>query len=677
MTVTRIIDGLRQQVIVLLADLAARPWCLLCLIVAANAVALPYYNFHHDANLYGVQTLNRIYPDRFTGDLFFQFGSQDKYSLFSTLMAPLAACLGLPAAFFLVYLASNTLLLFALQRFIRALVKHPLISTLAVLFLAVTEVPFGGLRIFHVNEPFLTPRVAANALVLLSLERLLAGRGKQASLLVALALPLHPLMAFPGVLIVAGWLTVTHLRTRDLLAVLSVAALATSALLLDRPLASRLLGHMNDTWRDSVHRVNPYHFPLDWTAEDWLRIVVSLTVVLTAAWNLREQIATRRLLLVISGVAVVGTAGGVLVCFLPYALPLQGQPWRCLWPLELLLYPTGFLVAQRIWTARQFAGKWAALGLLAYLNDSDWTSPVLLLLLSTTALFGIAVWRGFCASPHIADWPARVGIFALGPSLALWTLIKIGLVICLRGQLEALLEPMEILTLATALIDPLCRLALVLLVMLASVRLIGMGWKFELGYVGISLAAALIFFALPQSRFYKDRYASHATDEYFVADFLAKHPSAATPTIYWPGGKSEYLWIDLRVCSYFHIHQVVGNLFSAGNAAEGRHRAQLTRSFELDYLRRHRLLCSERRFRDLFTLFEANGRESPPQRHDLLRLCREKQLDFVVLSQEFPGLSPVSNGRIFIYDCQAIRTHREEMYVWPEKPLGVASSVSR
>ncbi len=220
---TRIIEALRQRVVALLHDLASRPGSLFCLLLAANAVALPYRNFVHDANLYGVQVLNRVYPGHFAGDLYFQYGSQDKYSVFSLAAAPLVAQLGLPSAFFILYLASNALLLFALQRFVRALVKDSLVSTLALLFVAVTEVPFGGLGIFHVNEPFLTPRIAVNALVLLGLERLLAGRTLQASSLVLLALPLHPLMAFPGVLIVAGWLILRAEQNAACAAILSRA----------------------------------------------------------------------------------------------------------------------------------------------------------------------------------------------------------------------------------------------------------------------------------------------------------------------------------------------------------------------------------------------------------------------------------------------------------------------
>lgn len=666
---TCFVERLQQKLTELLRDLGARPLSLFCLLLAANAVALPYRNFVHDANLYGVQVLNRVYPGRFADDLYFQYGSQDKYSVFSMVAAPLVARLGLPVGFFVLYLASNTLLLLALQRFVRALIKDPLVSTLALLFLAVTEIPFGGLRIFHVNEPFLTPRIIANALVLFALERLLAGRLWQAWSFVLLALPLHPLMAFPGILIVASSLILTRWQSKKLLAMLSLAALAASALLLNQPLASRWLGLMDDAWRDNVHCVNPYNFPFDWTANDWLRIILSFVVVLTATHILLENGAVRRLLLTMSAVAAVGLAGGIVACFLPYALPLQGQPYRCLWPLELALYPLGFLTAHRLWATRHLMARLAALGLLAYLNDTAWDSPITLLLLSSAGLFGIIVWRGMSVQPRVRDWPVRAAVFALGLALPLWTAIKLGQIVVLRRQLAALLHPIEVLELMTALVDPLCWLTLMMLASGLLLRFGGAGWKFAVGCLSICLASFLIYFVLPNTQFYLERYASHERDERFVAEYLAKYPaSGAAPTVYWPVGKIAYLWLDLLVPSYFHTHQVVGNLFSSGNAAEGRRRAQLTRAFELDYLRRHRLFYSSRQFRQLLALYEAEESEPPPGRDDLLRLCQEKRLDFAVLPQEFAGLYTTTNGKLFIYDCRAIRAK------WHQVPArGIAS----
>ena len=624
--------------------------------MAANAIALPYGNFVHDANLYGVQVLNRVYPGRFADDLFFRYGSQDKFSLFSLATAPLVDRLGLPITFVALYFASTALFLFALLRFVRAIIPNPIVSTLALLFMAVTLIPFGGMRVFHVNEPFLTPRLAANALVLLGLERLLAGRLLQAWGLILAALPLHPLMAFPGVLIAAGWMALTRLQMESLLLLLFLAALAALVFLNNRLLPSRWLGSMDDTWRESVRRVNAYNFPLEWTVGDWLRIILSFAVILTAAWQVLEEAPLRRLLLAIAGTAALGLAGGIVACFLPYALPLQGQPYRWVWPLEFALYPLGFLLIWRFWVAQHTVGRLAALGLLAYLNDTLWDCSTLLFLLSNAALFGIVLWRGLSVRPRSPDWTIRAAAFALIVVLPLWTAIKLGLAVSLRRELADLLEPVELLQLVIALVDPLCRLTFVVLSAALFVRLAGVGWRFGLGCLSACLAALLIFFFLPQSRFYAEKCRRHDADERFVAAFLAKHSTPSSlPTVYWPVPKIQYLWLDLRVPSYFHIHQIVGNLFSSGNAAEGARRSQIVKRFELERWRKDELLIAPEQMRRILTTYQASADEPPPQWSDFVRLCQEKQLDFAILTQEFPGLYSVSNGQWFIYDCRALR----------------------
>ncbi len=653
----RILDRLRQRIADLLRALASRPGSLFCLLLAANAVALPYRNFFHDANVYGVLVLNRVDPGHFAGDLFFEYGSQDRYSAFSTATAPLVARLGLPAGFFVLYFASNALLLFALLRFVRALIKDPIVSTFALIFMAVTEIPFGGLRVFHVNEPFLTPRIAANALVLLGLERLIAGRSLQASSLALMALPLHPLLAFPGVLIIAGWLGLTRLRMRWFLGLLSLGAIAVVLVLLDRPLALRLLGPMDDTWRENVHRTGPYLFPLDWAADDWLRIILSFTVVLATVRHLWDDEPIRRVLIAMSGVAAVGLAGGIVACFLPYALPLQGQPYRWLWPLELSLYPLGFVLMRHLWATQQGTARLATLGLLAHLNNLPWDNAVCLLLVLGVGLLGVVVQRGLSSQPKVPDWAVRAGILALAVILPLWTAIKLGLIASHSQQFYSLLEPVEILTLLTAVIDPLCWLTLTVGALVLMPRFTAPGWRMLATFSGVCLASCLVFFVAPQTRYYAAHYSLHGADEPFVADYLARCPaSETTPTIYWPCRKIDLVWFHLRANIYFEWpSQIAGNLFSSGTAREGARRAHLVKKFEMERVRKEQFLYSRRLFAQFLSVYGATESEPAPEVGDLLELCREKRLDFVVLPHKFPGLYAASNGKLFLYDCRTIR----------------------
>jgi hypothetical protein len=680
---TRMLDTLRQRIADLLRDLDARPWALFCLLFAANAVALPYQGIYHDAKIYGLLVLNRIYPNHFSDDLFFQYGSQDRYSLFSIVAAPIVSILGLKLGFFLLYVLSNGLLLLALQRFVRALVKDPLISTPALLLLAITQVPFAGLATFHVNEPFLTPRIEANALVLFALERLLAGRLLQTGVLIVAALLLHPLMAFPGLLVILGWLITSYFRPRYIVLGLALATLAAAAVLIDRPLALRLFGRMDDAWRDILNRVYFFIYPLKWTALDWVRIVLSFTVGLIAIGSPWHDARVRRLLILISIVAVLGLAVGVLACFLPYALLLQGQSYRWLWLLAVTLYPLGLSAAQRFWLSARTLPRLASLVLLVCLNAAPWDCLLFVCLLTSAALIGVIYWRGLRAQPYIADWAVRAGIVAVMAVLPLWAAFRLGLVVAFQQQLRPLLEPLGYVNVLIGVIDPLCRLTVVLLALMLLRRPFGLGRGLRLASLTVCVGASLLFFALPQSRIYSENLSRYGRDRCLIADYLAQHPTQGkTPTIYWPCGTLELTWIELRVNSYFDLFQIAGMLFNAPTAWEGERRLQIVKKFEMERFRSEKVLFSEEaagRFQQIFQLTEADPR---PEVKDLLALCREKQLDLVVIPQEFPGWYAARTGHFFIYDCRAIRASLGEgaaptdkvASLSPERGLAAAST---
>src|SRR5438874_1165283 len=84
-----------------IGKLAAPPWSLLLVLLAVNALARPYAGITHDARLYSAQVLNQIDPTVYGDDIFFRYGSQDQFSIFSRFVAPVVRLLGLETAFFL------------------------------------------------------------------------------------------------------------------------------------------------------------------------------------------------------------------------------------------------------------------------------------------------------------------------------------------------------------------------------------------------------------------------------------------------------------------------------------------------------------------------------------------------------------------------------------------------
>ena len=73
----------------------------------------------HDARLYSLQALNQAENGAYANDVFLSYGSQDQYSVFSRLVGPMVAAIGLRTVFFLLYLIFNTLFLWALSVYLR------------------------------------------------------------------------------------------------------------------------------------------------------------------------------------------------------------------------------------------------------------------------------------------------------------------------------------------------------------------------------------------------------------------------------------------------------------------------------------------------------------------------------------------------------------------------------
>jgi hypothetical protein len=209
---------------------------MLCLMLAANALVQPYRGLFHDARLYAAQVTKRLSPGSFDQDLYLRYGSQDRFTVFTPLMAPIVSLAGLEASFYLVYLACKVLFFWSLLRLVFALVPEPAPALLALFYLAIAPLPFGGNEIFHLNEPFLTPRIPASALVLLAIERALAGRMGLAVLCLTGSMLLHPLMALGGVLVVLIWWLMTRLRPRNLAILAGVVGLAGIVAVVHEPL---------------------------------------------------------------------------------------------------------------------------------------------------------------------------------------------------------------------------------------------------------------------------------------------------------------------------------------------------------------------------------------------------------------------------------------------------------
>jgi hypothetical protein len=176
-------------------------------IVALYLLCRPYRGVRHDAMLYFGQTLFHQSPSWLQHDLFFQSTSQDQYSLFSTLFAPVLQVLGLSSAEIVTLLALHALLLFAVWQLTVGLATPA--RWIALALVLVLPHFYAADNRFGYGEPFLTARTLAEPFAVLALALALRSRRALALLALVVATLAHPLMTLPA------WLVVWRLLCED------------------------------------------------------------------------------------------------------------------------------------------------------------------------------------------------------------------------------------------------------------------------------------------------------------------------------------------------------------------------------------------------------------------------------------------------------------------------------
>lgn len=311
---------------------------LLLVYAALWTVARPYRGLVHDARLYAVQTLAKIQPGIFSDDLFLRFGSQDNFTLFPLLYAPLAGAIGIEQA-----AALLTLVFSAMWLALGFLVARELVGArLALLSLgALIVIPgwYGAYEVFQVGEMFLSARLPAEVLAMGALLACLRRRHGLCVLLCAGSVMVHPLMAIPMI----GLLMLTTVREY---AGPGAARLAVLAVVLCGAMATVVMPtepvEMYAEWLAVLETRSTFLFPALWRLVDWQeQFLVLLTLVLAA----RTMEATRNRQLAVCA-AWVGAAG-IVLAVIAAALPehptlLRAQPWRWMWVpcmLAILVLP--------------------------------------------------------------------------------------------------------------------------------------------------------------------------------------------------------------------------------------------------------------------------------------------------------------------------------------------------
>jgi hypothetical protein len=341
-----------------------------------------YWGIQHDAVLYTMQGLAHLHPELYSNDIFFKYGSQDRYSAFGAIYAGLIGLLGVDHAAAVLTLISQLALLYAAWHLARRLMPDDM-ALLAVALLAVLDLPYGTGGVFSVVEDFATPRALAEALVLGAMAAAVVGSALVAMAFLLAASLIHPLMALGGFVWLGALHWPRHKASMSLLALLLLALFAVGAWWLQPPPAVRTV------WMNLAINRAPYLVLSNWSAVAWSNLsrpVATLCVLAVIARNEPvRQISVATLAVAALGLIATFVGGD----WLRIVLALQAQPWRWNWiavAVSTLMLP---------WVVVRLAGTGtlgrAALALLltVYFFQDEVYAPLIALLAVVAAWLSI------------------------------------------------------------------------------------------------------------------------------------------------------------------------------------------------------------------------------------------------------------------------------------------------
>ncbi|XHS79623.1 hypothetical protein ACFJGW_06510 [Burkholderiaceae bacterium UC74_6] len=293
----------------------------------------PYAGLRHDAVLYLAQALRSIRPEQFDHDLFFAFGSQDRYSVYPLLFGHLFQLAEVWPLQPLILGLCHAAFMAGIWQLLPSQLG-PRQRWLALAALALLRPLYGGMSIVGYCEPFLTARSLAEPMALWSIVSFQKNRLAIAGLLILIGASVHPLMSAPVALCL--WLMLCARDRRWLVLLpLGAAAIATLAWL-GRPPFDALLNQYPDDWWKLVKQANDQVLVRNWSASDWASIAIDFALVAGATRQLYRPGQRAPVLALLAGISALLALSVVGSQLYRNELITQLQPWRGLWAVRAL-----------------------------------------------------------------------------------------------------------------------------------------------------------------------------------------------------------------------------------------------------------------------------------------------------------------------------------------------------
>ena len=402
-------------------------------------------------------------------------------------------------------------------------------------------------------------------------------------------------------------------------------------------LAFPLLGTMDESWRQVILRASPFNFASEWTPGDWINISMGLLGVGAAAFTYRRTDKFRsKFYVAVAAVSVVALVGTALAEAPPLCLAVARPTLSPLWILKVVQVPLTFWYAAKILKEPNWYGPLGGTVLLGILGLTtnvplEWCFP--LFFLPIVALR----YRGLEATPQLTDWWPRSLLTSLIFGYLSWALYKLVLLIANHAPLLRRLDPMAYGNMLLHHVGPIAWLVLFALLALWLAKNARLTFR-------VSCATCALVFLVQGSMAFclgaaalRENCTRFGKDIRFVRDYLSRHEGRARPTIYSCLGRLDLVWLDLHAKSYFDWWQMGGVMFQRQMALEGQRRALVVGPFEIDRFREAGDVPEHLRMH-VSRFFGLDYDTAKANLHDLKMLCQESDVDYLVLTQEFPGI---------------------------------------
>ena len=310
-------------------------------------ISRPYKGIWHDSLLYAAQAFSWLHPEVFRHDLFFKFGSQDSFTIFSPVYAAAIRWLGLNLATMTLLILAHVGWVFSACKLFRQFSKE-MVGWFGIALVFIMPPMYGGHGVFSYGESFLSPRVFAEAFVMIALSAVMQNRVVISFGTLLVATLLHPLVAVAGILVVTVYLSLNDLRWLWL-PFIGVGILLSLSYVEIEPF-SGLGQKMDSEWFEIVREANNYVFPSSWRSSDWSRLAFDAVVVSCGCIIFSGR---RRIMLIAVGISgLAGVAASLIGAdWLNNVLLIQLQTWRTAWLLHVISHFTIAFLVMRLWSS--------------------------------------------------------------------------------------------------------------------------------------------------------------------------------------------------------------------------------------------------------------------------------------------------------------------------------------